>query len=215
MSHDFNIDSTQILAADEITAVLEELHRRAKRTESTRVALVVFRLSACAGLRASEIAGLNIEDVKSSLVRPYIDVRAAIAKYNRHRRVPLTWDDDTREDLDRWKLRRIQSGAAGSDPFVCSVDARSRGHRLTRHQVFRRWKRALKTALPAERVKDLPCHGGRHTFISHAIHYGFPLDNVRRAAGHTSLATTSIYSHVVADNATGDLFKRRRLNEAS
>jgi len=59
-----------------------------------------------------------------------------------------------------------------------------------------------------ERVRTLTIHHGRHTFISHALAGGRTLAEVRAAAGHASLVTTSAYLHVVVEEEThvGELF---------
>ncbi|HEY4313612.1 MAG TPA: hypothetical protein VGN12_29435, partial [Pirellulales bacterium] len=54
------LDPTKILTRRELGTVLAELARKAPRSRSTRLNLVVFRLAACCGLRASEIANLQI-----------------------------------------------------------------------------------------------------------------------------------------------------------
>jgi len=59
-----------------------------------------------------------------------------------------------------------------------------------------------------ERLRSLTLHHGRHTFVSHALAGGRTLAEVRAAAGHASLLTTSAYLHVAVDDdgAVGDLF---------
>ena len=53
------LDPTKILTRRELAAVLADLNRKAPRSRSTRLNLVVFRLACCCGLRASEIARLR------------------------------------------------------------------------------------------------------------------------------------------------------------
>ena len=53
-------DPTKILMRRELAAVLAALTRKAKRSPSTRLNLVIFRVATCCGLRASEIAKLQI-----------------------------------------------------------------------------------------------------------------------------------------------------------
>ena len=51
------VDQTKILGRSEIAETLTDQRRKAKRSINTRQNLVVFRLSTCCGLRASEIVG--------------------------------------------------------------------------------------------------------------------------------------------------------------
>lgn len=53
-------DATNILTRRELQAVLTDLRRKAPRSKNTRLNLVIFPLSACCGLRASEITQLQI-----------------------------------------------------------------------------------------------------------------------------------------------------------
>jgi integrase len=52
-------------------------------------------------------------------------------------------------------------------------------------------------------LRTLTIHHGRHTFISHALAGGRTLAEVRAAAGHSNVAVTSVYLHVLADDAEG------------
>jgi integrase len=81
------------------------------------------------------------------------------------------------------------------------------GKRLIRHTIRERFRSACKV-LGLERLRHLTIHHGRHTFISHALAGGRTLAEVRQAAGHANLLTTSVYLHIaVDDDATpGNLF---------
>ena len=43
-------------------------------------------------------------------------------------------------------------------------------------------------------------HDGRHSCASHLLAAGWALPMVRDMLGHASIATTSVYSHVVVDD---------------
>jgi len=60
------LDRTRILTRCEIVRVIADLKRR-RRSVNTRQNLIVFRLSACCGLRVSEISGLRLCDVLVAL----------------------------------------------------------------------------------------------------------------------------------------------------
>jgi site-specific recombinase XerC len=63
--------------------------------------------------------------------------------------------------------------------------------------------------LGRHRLDGLTIHHGRHSFISHALAGTRTLAEVRDAAGHTNIATTSLYTHVVTDDdgEIGNLFE--------
>jgi integrase len=90
------------------------------------------------------------------------------------------------------------------------MQSHRRGQPLQRAALRRRFLTACK-ALGLARLRTLTIHHGRHTFISHALAGGRTLAEVRAAAGHASLLTTSVYLHVAVDDdgELGNLFAAR------
>lgn len=201
------IDVSQILTRRELAEVVTYLKSRSDRLPQVQQNLVLVRLACCCGLRASEICGLRLRDVYTSISRPYIQVRAETSKGGHTRRVPLWWDAGTLEDLTEWKSTRCSHGAKGDDPFLCSLQTATNGNPLNRHVLRRRFMTACRV-LGWDRLRTLTLHHGRHTFVSHALAGHRTLAEVRAAAGHASLLTTSAYLHVVVDDdgTPGDLF---------
>jgi integrase len=77
--------------------------------------------------------------------------------------------------------------------------------------VRRRFLTACKV-LGLARLQTITIHHGRHTYISHALAGGQTLAEVKAAAGHSNVAITSTYLHVVVDdveNTVGNLFGAR------
>lgn len=186
------------LEADEVAQVVADLRARSERSINARLNLIIFRLSCCEGLRASEIAQLKIADVVCEGSHPTLTVRAAIAKGGKRTRyIPLTWSPEALADLAAWHEYR-RSVSVIHSPFVCSVAKHTCGKPLTRFQVLKKWRNAIRVLGPA-RVRQLSVHKGRHSFISHAGAYGgltFP--EVAALAGHASPNTTAkVYSHVI------------------
>jgi integrase len=199
-------DLTKILTRRELQAVLADLKRKAPRSKNTRLNLVIFRLAACCGLRASEIAQLHIDDVRVEMSRPHIRIRTGASKGGKPRRVPLWWDGGTLEDLAAWRTDRLRRGAKGSDPFVASLQVGREAIVFSRHTLRKRFRTACRV-LGAERLRSLTIHHGRHTFISHALAGGRTLAEVRDAAGHSTVSITSGYLHVAVDDQdVGALF---------
>jgi len=186
-------DPTKILFRSEITAILRDLQRKGKRSPSTRLNLIVFRLATCCGLRASEIANLRIGDVRVETSRPHIRIRVGAAKGGRPRTVPLWWDARTLEDLRDWKKDRA---GQSDDPFVAPLHSTKR---FSRHTLRKRFLTACRSLGP-ERLAALTIHHGRHTFISHALAGGRTLAEVRDAVGHANISITSAYLHVAVDD---------------
>jgi integrase len=189
------LDRTRILSRSEIAGVIADLKRR-RRSVNTRQNLIVFRLSACCGLRVSEISDLRISDVATGDLPPHIQISQTVAKRSRPRAVPLWWDPGTLADIEAWKGERIAAGAGPMDTLVCSQHRDARGKKLSARNLQYRWTVAIKV-LGKERVKHLSIHKGRHSFCSHALAAGHTLAEVRAAAGHAKIATTTVYLRTV------------------
>lgn len=125
--------------------------------------------------------------MRVGIARPHLLIRAERAKLNRPRRVPLWWDAGTLADLTAWLDYRHDQGATRDDPFVCSLQAATFGEPLNRHVLRRRFHTACRV-LGWDRLRTLA--------------------EVKAAAGHASLLTTSVYLHVVVDEReeVGSLF---------
>jgi integrase/recombinase XerD len=150
---------------------------------------------------AAGLRGLTLDNVRLASDSPKIRIPRTIAKNGKPRMVPII-DQGTLDDLREWKARREAQGAVGSDLFIC---ART-GSRIDRRNARKRFIACYRCPGP-ERQGEVTIHHGRHSFISHALHKGVSIVTVKEAVGHSSLATTSIYAHLVADGRqVGNLF---------
>jgi len=206
----WNVEQHKILSRAECDAVIGNLEQRGGRSVNARMNLAVFRLATCVGLRVSEIGSLQLRDVlvAGTNKRPLLTVRATNAKSGRERKIPLHWDRGTLENLRAWKAERTAQGAKPLDFFVCSQSQNTFGARLHRVNLRRRFITVCKSALGAERAEALTIHDGRHTYVSRSLAGGRSLAEVRDAAGHANISTTSIYTHIAVDDdgTIGDLF---------
>jgi integrase len=150
-------------------------------------------------LRVSEFSSLHLDDVRVEDARPHFLIRAGVSKSRRARRVPLWWDRDTLVDIAAWKTRLLSKDAQPGDLFVSSVINRTHGKSLSRQAPRQRFRTACKV-LGKTRLESLSIHDGRHTFVSHALAGGRSLAEVRDAAGHANVVTTSAYLHVTSCN---------------
>ncbi len=151
----------------------------------------LFELLYATGLRVSEAAGLDLEDVDFSarLVR-------VTGKGSRERIVPFgeTAGDALREYLpSRAALRHRarEEDREAQEPLFLNA----RGGRLTTRSMARLLKRRLRAAgLPAE----ISPHALRHTFATHLLQAGADLRAIQELLGHASLSTTQKYTHLDA-----------------
>ncbi|HEY5438030.1 MAG TPA: tyrosine-type recombinase/integrase, partial [Acidimicrobiales bacterium] len=134
-----------------------------------------------AGLRVSELCGLNIGsvDFKQGLLR-------VLGKGRKERIVPLhrrgleavrLWMDDAREDVVR------------NDSPPLALFYNRRGSRLGPRDV----RRILDNRIARGHIHP---HALRHTYATHLLEGGADLRVVQELLGHESLTTTQIYTHV-------------------
>ena len=151
--------------------------------------LAILELLYAAGLRVSELTGLNMVDVeqKDQVVR-------VIGKGRKERIVPygakaanalnLYWP--VREKLLRDSFR-TQGNADAEAVFLNYM-----GRRLTQRSVGRIVKKYVKLV---NINWDLHPHSLRHAFATHLLADGADLRAIQELLGHQSLSTTQKYTH--------------------
>ena len=139
------VDPTKILTRQELRLVLADLKRQAERSKQGHVNLILFRLAACCGLRASEIAQLRMADVRTDGSRPHLRIRRAAAKGHKARVVPLWWDAGTLADHHGVEGAADASRHAGPDDlFLVSPRPGRAKITFSRHTLRRRFRTACK-----------------------------------------------------------------------
>lgn len=193
------VDAHKLLTMSEVDRVLAALREKAKTSKSAQGNLILFRLLNTLGLRISESLGITLDCVRLDCETPHVVVPSSVAKLAKARTVPI-WSAQTVEELRAFKALRRAMGGNGSDTFFCSLSAgASNGKPVPRQVAGRRYKTMMKMALSEERASELHPHSSRHTFISACLSRGVSLVETQRAAGHSSLNTTTIYAHLFVD----------------
>jgi integrase/recombinase XerC len=139
------------------------------------------------GIRVSELCGLDLGDVDHD--RQLLQV---FGKGGKERRVPLGGPAVTA--LNRWTAvarPRLFGPESGNAVFLGE-----RGKRIDPRVVRRIVHRALQVT---DDAPDLGPHGLRHAMATHLLEGGADLRSVQEMLGHSSLATTQIYTHVTHD----------------
>jgi integrase/recombinase XerC len=184
-----------VLPQDEMTAVLEAAAGDARAQAAAAggqpgppaVALrdaAVMELLYATGIRVSELCGLDVGDVDHE--RRCVRV---LGKGGRERTVPMGLPAG--RALDRWQRagRPVLVTTASGHALFLGV----RGGRLDPRMARRVVHRSL-AAVPGG--PDTGPHGLRHTAATHLLEGGADLRSVQEILGHSSLATTQIYTHV-------------------
>jgi integrase/recombinase XerC len=138
-----------------------------------------------AGVRVSELTGLNVEDV---------DVDSGLAvvrgKGKRERLVPL--GRPALAALKRWLTWRDEMAKKKSRTSP-AVFLNKNGSRLSSRSVGRLLEKYLALAGLDPRTSP---HTLRHSFATHLLDRGADIRSVQELLGHRSLGTTQIYTHV-------------------
>jgi integrase/recombinase XerC len=138
-----------------------------------------------AGLRVSELTGLNMEDL--DLTEGIATVRGK----GRQERLALL-GRPALVALRRWvKGRAIVVGALATEPPALFLN--KNGTRLSSRSVGRLLEKYLKQAGLDPRTSP---HTLRHSFATHLLDNGADIRSVQELLGHRSLSTTQIYTHV-------------------
>jgi len=134
-----------------------------------------------AGLRRSEVSGLNIGDVDF-----YSGFARVMGKGSKERLVPV--GDKALEALRAYLASRPEGRAPARPLFLNARGGRLSGHGLA--LIVR------KLARQARFARSLNPHALRHSFATHLLDHGCDLRSVQEMLGHKNLETTQIYTHV-------------------
>jgi integrase/recombinase XerC len=174
-----------VLRADQALRAMAAAKSGAQQGDplALRDRLIVEMLYAT-GIRVSELCGLDVDDVDAlhRLVR-------VLGKGNKQRTAPFGLP--AAEALDAWLTDgRPALVTAESEPALLLG---ARGRRLDVRQA-----RTVvhQTVAAVDGAPDMGPHGLRHSAATHLLEGGADLRVVQELLGHSSLATTQLYTHV-------------------
>ena len=153
----------------------------------------IFETLYSAGLRVSELVGLNWRDIDEEL--GMVMVRSG--KGNKDRLVPL--GEPALDALLTWR-RAMPIAWEPNGPVIVNL----RGGRLTTRSVEMILQRRISAAGLSSNITP---HGLRHSFATHMLNNGADLRSIQEMLGHASLATTQRYTHVSV-NHLKEVYKR-------
>lgn len=152
------------------------------------------------GLRVAELVGLDVQPDQStqSQGRGWVDLKAGDAhvqgKGSKRRIVPV--GRMAKEALQCWLAQR-SSGLAGAAQLKAQNEPAlfigRRGERLTGQSV---WSRLKQRGQQAGLASGVHPHVLRHSFASHMLQSSGDLRAVQELLGHSSIATTQIYTRL-------------------
>ncbi|MGV9712359.1 tyrosine recombinase XerC [Gordonia sp. NPDC003424] len=144
---------------------------------------LIVELLYASGIRVGELCGLDIGDVDGAR-----RVLRVVGKGNKQRTVP--YGEPAARAIDRWLRtgRPALAGARSADALLLGARGGRLDQRMARTVVHR--------AVQAAGGPDMGPHGLRHSAATHLLEGGADLRVVQELLGHSSLATTQIYTHV-------------------
>jgi integrase/recombinase XerD len=186
-----------VLSKDEVIKMIDS-------DQTCRDRLIVELLYG-AGLRVSELVGLDVKDV--NLSQSYV---RCLGKGSKERIVPI--GRQALESLHAYfqELKDDQPAATKTAQAADTKAAKAKslqqfkqvvrplfrdraGNRLSRLVVWQVVKRLAKNAGVE---KTLSPHTLRHSFATHLIENGADLRSVQELLGHASIVTTQLYTHI-------------------
>jgi integrase/recombinase XerC len=146
--------------------------------------LALLELLYGAGLRVSELCGLDVDAV---------DLRKAtvtvLGKGGKYRRLPL---GDPARDAVASYLRNARPALLTDR--IPSLFVNARGRRMTPRDV-----RRVLARHPLSDGRTLHPHSLRHAYATHLLEGGADLRVVQELLGHSDVGTTQVYTHVTRD----------------
>ena len=173
-----------VLSADEIMAILRTKFNEDAAGSRDRAIIELFY---SAGIRLSELTGLNMEDIR--LQEGLVKVRG---KGRKERVVPVGRPALQAVDAylqKRQELRKNGATGNGEDALFLST----RGKRMNPRGVARVVERLVRESGIARKISP---HTLRHTFATHLLDAGADLRSIQEMLGHSSLSTTQKYTSV-------------------
>lgn len=148
--------------------------------------MAIWEIGYGCGLRASEIVGLDVDDVHFD--EGWVRV---LGKGDKERQVPL--GRKASAALQRYLSRRMElvDGDTGGALFL-----NYKGGRLTTRSLRRLLKEHL---VRAGLDTSITPHGLRHSYATHLLDSGADLRGIQELLGHANLSTTQRYTHVSVD----------------
>ncbi|MGN0919228.1 MAG: site-specific tyrosine recombinase XerD [Alphaproteobacteria bacterium] len=170
------------LSEQEVLALI-----RAAREDSRRL-YTLLEVMYASGLRVSELVGLPLNAFNPEENHLFI-----VGKGSKERVVPLNAHAATA--LQEWIATYRAAKLNRPSKWLFPSHHQSKSGHLTRGAFFKELKKlALEIGLDPEKVFP---HVFRHSFASHLVAHEADLRSVQKMLGHSDIATTEIYTHIL------------------
>lgn len=179
------------LTVDEVTRILDA----PDRTEPAGLRdAALLELLYGTGARVSEVCGLDVDDITTALTEPDAGIRL-FGKGGKERVVPL--GSYAAKAVSDYLVRGRPTFAEAARKHTPALLLNQRGARLSRQSA---WAVIQRAAEQAKVTADVSPHSLRHSFATHLLDGGADLRVVQELLGHSSVATTQIYTLVTIEH---------------
>ncbi len=177
------LDFTQIDTAIDLVASdeVDNKHKLLQIRDKT-----IIEIFYCTGIRASELAGLNLQSVDLEQCKMLV-----FGKGRKERIVPF--GDSARASLKAY-LDNVRPQLVNDKDEVAFFLSRH-GKRIRYSEIYRLVRRNLARVTDGKRSP----HVLRHTFATHLLENGADIMAIKELLGHESVATTQKYSHTTIE----------------
>ena len=169
----------QFVKEEEINQLLDKTEWGAdyKDVRARTIIIILYE----AGLRRSELIGLNDSDVDLDAMQPKVT-----GKRNKQRIIPF--GKELAEQLGQYIACRDEEIAKRSEALFLN----NKGERISEAEVYNTVRENLAKVTT---LKKKSPHVLRHSFATAMLNHDAGLESVRKLLGHESLETTQIYTH--------------------
>jgi integrase/recombinase XerD len=189
----------KFLSVDEIDKLLKYA-----KAQKSRLFYVMLEVLYSSGLRVSELVGLKLSNIVYDG-----DFLQVLGKGNKERIIPLT--EIAQRELKDWIKVRVEHIKLNDKNklFLFPSSKGSSGH-ITR-EGFAQILKSYAVACNIDYNKISP-HTIRHSFATHILNNGGDLKAIQNMLGHSDIATTEIYTHVLEGKLKDAVFNNHPLS---
>ena len=143
---------------------------------------LIIELLYVTGMRRAELINLKLTDLNYGAMTIKV-----LGKRNKERVIPLL--EGVKQLLESYIVERNALNGEEGGPYLFLS---SKGNKMYEMLVYRIINKYF--SLVSTKVKKSP-HILRHTFATHLLNMGADLNSVKELLGHSSLASTQVYTH--------------------
>lgn len=180
----------KIISKDEVLQLLKGINRKCPTgCRNYAILTVLYR----AGLRVSEACNLTVSDVNFKTGQIYVQE----GKGGKDRYVPM--DTDIVQACRAWvEMKKL--GGIKSEYFFCTLNGGRVDPRYLREVCRRLSEKAGVYIQDGRKKKPVHPHAFRHSCFTEMLREGdLNIREIQQVAGHSSVSTTMVYTHVIQD----------------